>query len=83
MIQNSGDNSAQLTSLNEKVKEKEKLIEELQLNVSHLQQEINDSKSQCDALRKSNDDLLASSKASEAELQQKLQSLVSMESSNP
>ena len=80
MIQNSGDNSAQLAALNEKVKEKEKQIEELQVNVTHLQQEVSESRAQCEALRKGSDELTATFKTAESELQQKLQNLVTRQS---
>lgn len=54
LIQNSGDNSAQLTSLNENLKEKEKLVEDLQINVSNLQQELNTALEQTQHLENAN-----------------------------
>ena len=41
LLQNSGDNSSQLVSLNENLKEKEQKIEELQANINVLNQELN------------------------------------------
>ena len=76
MIQNSGDNSAQLAALNEKVREKEKQIEELQLAVGQLQHELGESREQCEALRKSGQELAASLKSTESQMQQRVQSLV-------
>lgn len=42
LIHNSGDNSLQLTSLNENLKEKEKLVESLQANILNLETKLSD-----------------------------------------
>ena len=69
LIQNSGDNSAQLTTLNENLKEKDRLVEELQLNVNNLQQDLNLTIELKTNLEKTIEELKETNKAKIAELE--------------
>lgn len=78
MIQNSGDNSAQLTTLNEGLKEKEKLVEELQTNIANLQQELNSNNEIKSNLEKSLTELKDSTKTKIDELENKLSETINL-----
>ena len=75
MIKNSGDSTAQLTTLNDNLKQKEKNIEELQLSCSNLQQEINNLKAEKEILNKNYQDLARSADKEQQTLKQTIYSL--------
>jgi CAP-Gly domain-containing linker protein 1 len=72
LMQNSGDNSAQLIALNDKLKEKESLIETLQLSLTNSQTEENNLKQEKQSLDSKLSELAQTAQTKQSDLQANL-----------